>query len=92
MSGWLTLAAIALFAASAYLASLWMHPWVPCRACAGSGRARDPVFTRAYGTCPRCGGRGRKARPAVRILQPARAKRMTSAGPDHKDADHRRPS
>ena len=90
MTGWLVLAALAAIAVAAYFASLWLHPWVPCRACNGSGRARDPLFTRAYGTCGGCGGCGRKPRPGVRVLQRARAKRMTGAEPSRKDADYRR--
>jgi hypothetical protein len=90
VSGWLILAAFALLAAAAWITSLWVHPWIPCKSCDGSGKTRDPVFRSAFGTCPRCGGRGRKPRLAVRVLQPSRGRRMTGAEPSHKTADHRR--
>jgi len=90
MSIVLFLTAAAVLAAAAYLASLWLHPWAPCRACGGSGRARDPLWRSAFGTCRSCGGRGRHPRLGVRVLQPARRKRLTAAQPDHKNTDERR--
>ena len=90
MSIWLFLAAAAVLAAAAYLTSLWVHPWQPCRSCDGSGRTRDRLWRGAFGTCKACGGRGRKPRPGIRVLQPGRARRMAAAEAKHKITDERR--
>ena len=87
---WLLIVIVAALIGGAYLTSLWVHPWVPCRACKGSGRSRDPLWRSAYGTCRACGGRGRHARLGVRLLQPGRAKRLAGTETDHKTIDKRR--
>ncbi len=81
--------AAAGIAAGGYLASLWLHPWAPCQRCDG-GRKPDPVWKQAYGTCRSCGGRGRKPRTGVRILQPGRARKLTGMRPSHKSVDQRK--
>lgn len=81
---------IVVIGAAAYLASLWVHPWRPCRACGGGGKARDRIWSEAHGTCPSCGGKGRHPRLAIRILQPGRYRRLRAALPDHKSVDERR--
>lgn len=90
MTLWLILAAAAITAAAVYAVSLRIHPWKPCRSCEGTGKSRDTVWKTAFGTCKSCGGKGRKPRLGVRVLQPARARRMTGAGPGHKRIDERR--
>ncbi len=89
MALWLILAAAAVLAA-AFAVSLRVHPWRPCRSCGGSGKSRDAVWKTAFGTCKSCGGKGRRPRPGVRVLQPARARRMTGAQPGHKSVDERK--
>ena len=71
-------AAVIAAAAAAYLISLRIRPWWPCRACEGSGKTRDRIWKQAIGTCPKCGGRGRQPRLGVRILTPGRHKRLTA--------------
>lgn len=80
---------IVALAAAAYLVSLWFHPWIACRSCNGSGRTRGLLWRRAFGTCPRCGGRGRKPRLGIRVTRPARARAMLAGEASHKAADHR---
>lgn len=87
---WLILAAAAVLGAAMYAASLRIHPWRPCRSCDGSGKSRDTVWKKTFGTCKACGGRGRHPRLGVRVLQPARARRMTGGQPKHKNIDERR--
>ncbi len=91
MAGWLALAAavIAVTAAAVYWRSLQVHPHRPCGACGGSGKTRDRIWKPATGTCPKCLG-GRVPRLGVRVLQPARARRMLGAEPSHKTADERK--
>ena len=86
----LVLAAIVLAAAAAGLISLWLHPWRPCRACGGSGKTRDRIRRSAHGTCPSCGGRGRRPSFAIRIVAPARYRRLAAERPDHKSVDQRK--
>jgi DnaJ-class molecular chaperone len=86
---WIVLAAAAVLGAAAYLTSLRVHPWAPCRKCEGGGKSRDAVWRRAHGTCRACGGRGRHPRLGVRVLQPGRARQMTTGQPDHKSIDRR---
>lgn len=52
----------------AYLVSLAIYPWRPCRHCDGKGKLGDPVFTYAHRDCPRCSGRGRLPRLGRRVL------------------------
>lgn len=91
MTLWLVLAAAAVLAAAVYAVSLRARPWWPCRACRGSGKTRDRIWKRASGTCPKCGGRGRRPRLGIRALNPDRARQMKAAQPDHKNIDKRRP-
>jgi hypothetical protein len=74
MTIWLLLAVLCALSAAAYVVSLHRHPWVPCRWCKG-GRTTDTVWTRAFGDCPHCGGRGRKYRLGVRMLGRDKEKR-----------------
>lgn len=86
---WILLAALAVLAAAAYARSLWVHPWIRCRPCKGSGRTRDRIWRGAYGSCPKCGGRGRKPRLGIRVAMRARARQMLAAKGAHKKADRR---
>jgi len=88
---WPVLIAAAAGGAVAYLVSLRLHPWRPCRACRGSGKTRDRIWKPASGTCPKCRG-GRRPRLGVRVLQPARARGMVPARGSHKSADRRKGS
>lgn len=90
MAVWLIPAVAALIAAAAYLASLRIHPWTPCRPCKGTGKSRDTVWKAAFGTCRACGGRGRHPRLGVRVLQPGRARQLTAGQPKHLNVDKRR--
>lgn len=78
-------------AAAAYLVSLRLRPWWPCRACRGAGKTGGRIWRRASGTCPKCGGRGRRPRLGVRVLNPERARQLQAARGTHKKADQRRP-
>ena len=89
--GWLIPAAAALAAAAAYAVSLRIRPWWPCGPCDGTGKTRDRIWRKASGTCPKCGGRGRRPRLGIRVLQPARARAMAAAKGAHKITDKRRP-
>jgi hypothetical protein len=90
MTGWLPAALIAAaVAAVAYLVSLRLHPWRPCRSCRGSGKTRDRIWKPSTGTCPKCRS-GRRPRLGVRVLQPARARDMIPAKGTHKAADRRK--
>ena len=82
-------AAVLTAAAAAYLVSLRLRPWWPCRACRGSGKTRDRIWKPATGTCPKCGGRGRRARLGIRVLTPARARQLRAVKGAHKKADKR---
>jgi hypothetical protein len=73
----------------AYLISLRRHPWWKCRRCEGSGKARARSGRGAYGTCPGCGGRGRKPRAGIRFLDPGRAREMIAPPGTHRKADKR---
>ncbi len=86
---WLLLAAAAVAAASAYLVSLRLHPWWPCRSCGGSGKTRDWLWGKATGACPKCGGRGRLPRLGIRVLQRERAREMLPEKGAHRKADRR---
>jgi hypothetical protein len=90
MSPWLIPVIAAVIAAAAYAVSLRIRPWWPCRACKGSGKTRDRIWTKATGTCPRCGGRGRRPRLGIRVLQPGRARQLEAGQPKHKNVDKRR--
>jgi hypothetical protein len=90
MALWLFPAVAALIAVAAYLVSLRIHPWRPCRSCKGSGKSRDTVWKKAHGTCPSCGGRGRHPRLGVRVLTPRRARQLAGGQPKHKNVDQRR--
>lgn len=63
------LAAASVAASLAYARSLRRHPWRPCRRwrCRG-GRQGDRVWSYAFGSCPSCGGSGRKLRLGCRVL------------------------
>lgn len=87
---WLVLAAAAVAAAVVYAVSLRLRPWWPCRACRGTGKTRDRIWKAAHGTCARCGGRGRRPRLGIRILQRGRARDMAAAKGAHKSIDKRR--
>lgn len=87
--GWLALAVAAALAAPAYLISLRVHPWWRCRRCKGAGRSRARVWRGAFGSCPRCGGKGRKPRLGIRVLDRERAREMTAPRGAHKKADRR---
>lgn len=91
MTLWLILAAAAVIAAAVYAVSLRIHPWWPCRPCAGSGKAKDRIWRQAHGTCPACGGKGRRPRLGIRITQPGRARALTARRGTHKSIDKRRP-
>ena len=82
-------AAVLTAAAAAYLVSLRVRPWWPCRACRGGGKTRDRIWKRATGTCPKCGGRGKRPRLGIRVLNPDRARLMRAAKGTHKKADRR---
>jgi hypothetical protein len=86
MGALLILAAVAVVA---YAASLRVHPWTPCRRCGGGGKTWDRIWRGASGTCPACGGRGRKPRAGVRVLRPGRHKKLASGQPNHKNVDKR---
>jgi DnaJ-class molecular chaperone len=86
---WIVAALSAALAVTVYLISLRLHPRVPCRACEGSGRTRDRIWRRATGTCPKCGGAGRKPRAGIRVLDRARARQMLPGKDAHKKADKR---
>jgi hypothetical protein len=43
------------------------HPWVPCRACKGSGKRRPALLPDRFGTCWWCKGSGRKLRWSARL-------------------------
>jgi hypothetical protein len=77
-------------AAAVYLVSLQVHPWRACRACGGRGKTGDRIWRAAHGTCPSCGGKGRHPRLALRILAPARYRRLAAERPSHKAIDQRR--
>jgi len=62
------LAILAASIALAYLISLAIFPWRPCRHCGGRGKLPDPVFTYAHRDCPRCNGKGRGQRFGRRII------------------------
>ncbi len=89
MTTFLIFAVPAVGTAAVYLASIWLHPWWPCRACDASGRTRDTIWRSAFGTCGTCGGRGRYPRLGVRVLQPAGARRLTAGQASRKVADRR---
>lgn len=69
---WILLGVICLLSAGAYAVSLRVHPWVPCRRCKG-GRIHGSIWSRAFGECGSCGGRGRRPRLGVRVFQRERA-------------------
>jgi DnaJ-class molecular chaperone len=85
----LILATAAALAVAVYSVSLRIHPWVPCRACDGSGKTKDRIWKSATGTCAACGGRGKRPRFGIRILQRGRAREMSAVKGAHKSADKR---
>jgi len=82
-------AAAAVIAVTVYAVSLRLHPWMPCRACGGSGKTSDRLWHSAHGTCRACGGRGRNPRLGIRVLQPSRYKRLMAGQAGHKSIDKR---
>lgn len=54
--------------ALAYVVSLAVNPWRPCRHCDGKGKFSDPLWSYAHRDCPRCKGRGRLPRLGRRVL------------------------
>jgi hypothetical protein len=69
---WIVLGGLCLLLAGAYVVSLRVHPWVACRRCKG-GRVHGAFWSRAFGECGACGGRGRRPRLGVRVFQRERA-------------------
>lgn len=51
-----------------YYVSLRIWPYRPCRRCEGGGRNAGSN-RRRFGTCPACGGSGRKLRTGARMLE-----------------------
>lgn len=43
------------------LLKIWFWPYMRCKRCSGTGKRRAP-FSRAWRTCPRCGGNARRIR------------------------------
>jgi len=54
--------------------SCWRYPFRPCRWCA-RGRVTG-MWPRAFGECPRCGGKGRHPRFGLRIFNPAKSRQL----------------
>jgi hypothetical protein len=59
--------AIGLAYGAAYLLSVRMHPWRPCRRCGESGKHRGRLFRRSFRACDRCGGTGMERRRFARL-------------------------
>ena len=76
----ITAVAAAAVAAGLYARSLVIRPWRPCKPCAGTGKDCDPIWTRAFGECPACGGTGKVPRLGVRLFQQARYARLRKRG------------
>lgn len=87
--GALLILALAAVAVVVYVASLRVHPWAPCRRCGGSGKTKDRIWRGRTGTCPACGGRGRKPRTGVHVLQPGRHKQLARGKANYKNTDKR---
>jgi hypothetical protein len=63
--------------AALYAWSLARRPWLPCWWCGGSGtREGTWLFPWARGPCWRCGGKRGWVRAGVKVLTPARARRI----------------
>jgi DnaJ-class molecular chaperone len=65
---------VAALAAAGYYVSLRIWPWTYCRRCEGGGRNAGSN-RRRFGTCPACGGSGRKLRLGARALERGRGRR-----------------
>ena len=59
---------LAAVIAGGYWGSLRLWPWRPCRRCDGGGRNAGSN-RRRFGTCPACGGSGRKLRLGARMIE-----------------------
>ena len=88
MNGWLILLALAVLAATAYLASLQCRPWTSCKGWSRSGKSRDPVFRVNVRHLPGLRRPGPRAR--ARVVQHRRARQTTAAPATHKITGERR--
>jgi DnaJ-class molecular chaperone len=64
----IALVIVVLAVVLAYVVSLAVFPWRPCRRCDGKGKLADPVFAYAHRDCSRCNGRGRLPRLGRRVM------------------------
>jgi hypothetical protein len=53
-----------------FVGSAFLHPYVRCGACMGSGRHRGGIFNYAWRPCHACNGAGRKQRVTASVLGP----------------------
>jgi hypothetical protein len=63
-----TLTVFALVAAVIYVGLCVVYPNVTCRACRGTGKARQPGQRTAWRSCWWCGGEGSRTRLGRRLL------------------------
>lgn len=72
---------VLLLLAVGYAASIYLHPYVQCEACKGSGRHRGSVFNYGFRPCHKCSGVGRKQRLGARVLNRGQPRRESSKTP-----------
>ena len=51
-----------------YVFSAWLHPYVKCETCNGTGKHSGALFTYATRPCHRCSGTGQKQRFTAALI------------------------
>lgn len=75
---WLAFAIVGAGLGLMYAWSLATNPFAPCWLCGGPGTRSDRtgIWPWAFGLCPVCHGAKQRLRLGVRVLTPARARRL----------------
>lgn len=77
--------------AGGYLLSLWIHPFIACRACGATGRAGGRVFAYSHRQCGSCGGQGRHRRLGTVLFYRGRPVQAESRAARARDTRRNRP-
>ena len=62
---WAAFTAVSLAVAAFWVVRGVLFPWIPCPNCEGSSKFRDG---KAWRSCRRCGGTGKRVRPIRRVV------------------------
>ncbi len=74
-----------------YVISLWIHPFISCRTCSGTGRQGGSLFGYAHRQCGSCGGQGRHRRLGTTFVYRGRVTRAEDRAATARDSRRARP-